>query len=80
MIPTPEEQPTVTVEQAGAWLGLSRSSAYEAARRGEIPTLRFNRRLRVPTAKLRVLLGIDPELGQDDSAADVVPIRQAGSR
>jgi excisionase family DNA binding protein len=53
--------PTViTVEQAGELLRLGRSAAYEAARRGELPTMRFGRRLLVPTGKLLALLGIDP--------------------
>lgn len=75
MIPTPEERPTVSVEEAGAWLGLSRSSAYEAARRGELPTLRFGRRLMVPTARLRVLLGIDPEPATDEESPRLTVVR-----
>jgi excisionase family DNA binding protein len=50
--------PVITVEQAGELLDLRRSAAYEAARRGEIPTLRFGRRLLVPTAKVLDLLGV----------------------
>jgi len=60
-IPDASVRPTVRVEEAGGWLGLGRSSAYEAVRRGEIPVLRFGRALRVPTARLRVLLGLDVE-------------------
>jgi excisionase family DNA binding protein len=48
---------TMTIEQAGELLGLSRSSAYRAAARGELPTLRFGRRLIVPTRRLLDLLG-----------------------
>ena len=33
-----------TVEEAGVLLGLGRSGAYEAARRGDIPVLRIGRR------------------------------------
>lgn len=51
------ETPTVTVPQAGEILGISRGSAYEAAKRGEIPTIRCGRRILVPTAKLLELLG-----------------------
>jgi hypothetical protein len=76
VIPDPAEVPTVSVEEAGTWLGLGRSAAYEAARRGQIPTLRFNRTLRVPTAKLRVLLGIDAEPEPDSPGAEVVPLRR----
>ena len=49
----------MTVDEAGALLGLSRGSAYAAAARGEIPTIRIGRRLLVPTAALRRLLGLD---------------------
>ena len=31
--------PTLTVEQAGQELGISRNSAYEAAKRGDIPAV-----------------------------------------
>lgn len=48
---------TMTIEEAGELLGLSRSSAYRAAARGELPTLRFGRRLVVPTRRLLALLG-----------------------
>lgn len=49
--------PTLDVEQAGEILGISRRSAYRAANRGEIPTLRIGRRLLVPTARLLRMLG-----------------------
>jgi hypothetical protein len=53
--------PTVlSVEHAGRLLGLGRSAAYEAGRRGELPTLKFGRRLLVPTGKVLELLGLDP--------------------
>ena len=56
-IPDPHEQPTMSVVEAGALLGLGRASAYEAARTGRIPTLHLggNRR-RVPTAAMYELL------------------------
>jgi hypothetical protein len=38
----------MSVPDAGAEIGLGRNASYEAARRGEIPTLRFGRRLIVP--------------------------------
>jgi hypothetical protein len=42
-------------------LGLSRPATYQAAATGAIPILRFGRTLRVPTAMLREMLGLDPE-------------------
>ena len=50
---------TITVERAGELLGLSRSAAYRAAAKGELPTVRFGGRLKVPTARLRQLLGVE---------------------
>lgn len=58
-IPEPNTKPTVTVEEAGKFLGISRGSAYEAARSGDLPTIRIGHRLLVPTAALRRLLAID---------------------
>ena len=37
-----------SVPAAGAMIGLGRQASYEAAKRGEIPTLKFGRRLIVP--------------------------------
>jgi excisionase family DNA binding protein len=47
---------TYTVPEAGQILGLCRNAAYSAARRGEIPTVKFGARLRVPKPALRRLL------------------------
>jgi excisionase family DNA binding protein len=52
---------TINVEQAGKLLGLSRSSAYRAAARGQLPTIVFGRRLLVPTARLLEMLGVSIE-------------------
>jgi hypothetical protein len=44
---------TLTVPEAGrVYFGLSRNSSYEAARRGDIPTIRIGRLLRVPVVAL----------------------------
>jgi excisionase family DNA binding protein len=51
--------PTCSVEVAGSLLGLGRSSAYVAAARGDIPTIKIGRLRRVPTAALRRLLALD---------------------
>ena len=50
------DRATVTVPEAGELLGLSRNAAYQAADRGEIPTLRIGRRLVVPTPQLLGML------------------------
>ncbi len=52
-----EEQSLVlTVEEAGRLLGLSRNSAYKAAKAGDIPTIRIGRLLRVPRAAFDAML------------------------
>jgi excisionase family DNA binding protein len=50
------ERQTLTVEEAARVLGISRSSAYEAARRGELPTVRIGRRYVVPRVALERML------------------------
>ncbi len=52
--------PTLTVEQTGELLGISRYAAYRAAASGELPVLRLGRRLLVPTPRLLVMLGVEP--------------------
>ncbi len=52
---------TMTIPEAAELLGISRSAAYRAVARGEIPTIRIGRRLLVPTAKLYQLLGWLPD-------------------
>jgi excisionase family DNA binding protein len=48
---------TITIEQTAQILGLGRTAAYDAARRGELPTRRLGRRLLVPVPALLVWLG-----------------------
>lgn len=48
---------TITVEEAGQVLGVSRRVAYDSVRRGEIPSLSLGRRLVVPVPKLLELVG-----------------------
>ena len=49
---------TIRVEEAGRWLGVSRNAAYEAAKRGEIPTIKIGRRLLVPVVPFERMLGL----------------------
>ena len=45
------ERFVLTIPQAGRkFYGVGRSASYEAARRGEIPTIRIGRKLLVPVA------------------------------
>jgi excisionase family DNA binding protein len=50
-----------TVEQAAELLGVGRNTAYDAARKGDLPVLRIGRRLVVPAARLAALLGVTTE-------------------
>lgn len=43
----------ISVPKAGASIDLGRSAAYEAAKRGDIPTVRIGRRLLVPLKRFR---------------------------
>jgi excisionase family DNA binding protein len=51
---------TYTVEEAGDLLGISRGSAYNLVRTGQIPALRMGRRLLVSRVALEGLLGQGP--------------------
>lgn len=63
-LPLPEVQPTLTVAEAGRYLGLRKAASYDAARRGAIPTIQMgDRRFLVPTAEFRRVLGIDAPRG-----------------
>ena len=54
---THPERVVMTIPEAGARLGLGRSAAYEAARRGEIPTIQFGRLKRGPIVAFDRMLG-----------------------
>ena len=51
-----DERRTYTVEEAARRLGLSRNGAYEAVKRGEIPSIRIGRRVLVPRAAFEHML------------------------
>lgn len=67
--PDARRRPTLTVEEAAELVGISRGAAYQAARTGEIPTLRIGRRILVPTARLLDLLGIGDDADDPRPAA-----------
>lgn len=53
------ERLTLTVEESAKALGIGRSAAYEAIRRGDIPSIRIGKRLVVPKVALERLLAAD---------------------
>jgi excisionase family DNA binding protein len=58
--PDSDSRWTFTVEEAAKLLGVSRGSAYEAVRRGELPSIRVGKRILVPRAALeRLVLASD---------------------
>jgi len=64
LIPDPELQPVLDLwPDTGEILGLGRSLTYAAAARNEIPTVRIGRRIVVPVARLRAMLGMDESGG-----------------
>ena len=52
----PEQRLTMSVEEAALALGISRTFAYEAVARGEIPCIRIGRRILIPKVALQRLL------------------------
>ncbi len=56
---TTDDRLTLTVDEAAQLLGISRGSAYAAARAGDIPAIRVGRRLLVPRHALLALVGAD---------------------
>jgi excisionase family DNA binding protein len=57
---TDSDRLVLTVAEAGALLGISRTFAYELVARGELPVIRLGRRRLVPKRALLELVGIDP--------------------
>lgn len=52
-----QRRETFSVPEAGEILGISRSSAFQAAAKGELPVIRVGKRLLVPRAGLERMLG-----------------------
>ena len=59
---------TYRIEDVAKLLGIGRNSAYDAAKRGDIPTIKVGRRILVPRAALHRLL--DGENHQPKDAAE----------
>ena len=54
----------LTVPEAAEIFGTGRSATYEAAQRGQLgPVLRVGRKMFIPTASLRRVLGLDVDAG-----------------
>lgn len=58
-------RPTISVPEAGKlFYGLGRNASYEAAKRGDIPTIRVGGVIRVPVAHLAKKLGLPTKFNQ----------------
>ncbi|MBI4303099.1 MAG: helix-turn-helix domain-containing protein [Chloroflexi bacterium] len=51
-----EKKLTLSVERAGELLGISRATAYNLAKNGQLPVLRLGHRLVVPKVALQKML------------------------
>jgi excisionase family DNA binding protein len=60
-----QPRPTLTVEETARLLGISRGLAFQAVRRGDIPSIRIGRRILIPVARLQALLEGDGLTGGD---------------
>lgn len=58
VLPDPRHRPTLSVEETAQIMHLSRVSAYNGVKSGEIPSIRVGRRILVPTAALLEMLGL----------------------
>jgi len=58
--PTNENKLCYTVPEAARLLGVCRNFGYELARTGQIPILRFGKRMLVPKAAFDKMLGVSP--------------------
>jgi excisionase family DNA binding protein len=54
--PMPNERQTLKIEEAAKILGISRNTAYEAVKSGQVPIIKIGRRLLVPRAALERML------------------------
>ena len=59
-----EARLTISIDETASLLGLGRTAAYEAARRGEIPSRKLGRRVIVPVPALLEWLGATSNLGE----------------
>jgi hypothetical protein len=59
----PTGSATLTVEQVAPIVGLGRTAAYEAVKRGDLPSRKVNGRVLIPVPALLVWLGVEAPSG-----------------
>lgn len=58
-------RPTISVPDAGRlFYGLARNAAYDAAKNGDLPTVKIGGRIMVPVAPLAERLGLRTTIGR----------------
>ena len=62
------ERRTITVEQAGALLGVSRALAYQMANTGQLPIIRCGHRLLVPLKAFETMLDVAPVVSKPQAS------------
>lgn len=72
-IPDPREKPWLTVKELAEITGEGEKVLRGAISAGQLPHLAVGRYVRIPTAALRVQLGIDPESTDGESPAQASP-------
>ena len=68
----------MTVEEYARPVGIGRTAAYEAVRRGEIPSIRVGKRILIPTALARAQLGL-PASREEAGATNAGPVLHLNS-
>jgi hypothetical protein len=61
---------TYSIPEVATLLGIGRNAAYEAATRGDFPSLKFGNRIVVPKIAIERMLGIDPKVAAPHRADD----------
>jgi hypothetical protein len=69
-VPVSEARLTMSIPEAGKrYFGLSKNGSYDAAARGEIPTIKIGKKLFVPVRAMEALLDSVTAPGASDSAS-----------
>ena len=62
------ERRTITIEQAGVMLGVSRALAYQMANNGQLPVIRCGHRLLVPVKAFESMLDVKPDTAKPQAS------------
>lgn len=74
-LPDPAERPWLTVAELARITGEGEKAIRAALDAGQLPLLRVGRYVRIPTARLRQVLGIDPATGVPERAIEPTGLR-----